>query len=82
MRNVTEMSYHDRQRLYHDFWKVFNANDIEESYERHWKLLAKINAMNMAIVALTEIGDPDYDKVIAKLTVEKKLKKKEYDERY
>ena len=41
MRNVRGMSYRDRQRLYHDFWKVFNAYDIDESYERYGKFLRK-----------------------------------------
>ncbi len=41
MRNVKGISYRDRPRLYHDFWKVFNAYDIDESYERYGKLLRK-----------------------------------------
>lgn len=41
MRSVKDISYTDRQRLYHQFWEVFNSVDEDQCYRRYLEFLVK-----------------------------------------
>ncbi|GEM_PF-2102423 len=49
MRQMKGLKWIQRQRLYHDFWEVFNALTLDECHERYLTFLRKWNRMNPAI---------------------------------
>lgn len=52
MRHVKGLDYLARQRLYHDFWEVFHAYDLETCYERYLCFLRRWGRVNDGVSRL------------------------------
>ena len=40
-KKLKKLTYRQKNRLYHDFWEVFNAFSLEECYQRYLDFLAR-----------------------------------------
>lgn len=52
MRHVKGLSYLERQRLYHDFWEVFHAYDVETCYARYLAFMERWGRVNRFVEGL------------------------------